>query len=367
MTPWLGYPETLAYDQGPQFSSSIWKTLLSRHGTTPQPLGVKSHNALDVDKRYHSFLQRIYSKIREDNQELDREHALSLATKVVSDTAGLQRLVPTLLVFGSEPRLSIEPRELPEQNVRIRAMIAARKKMSRIAAQSRLEAALRRNALPTADINIRIGDLELMFREKSIGKWVGPHSVMDIMGKQLTLNTGDLYTSASIDKVKPYQELVIEPLEDNENERFDGESVVREGQLEGTMDKINAQDTTTNDEDNGGDARVPSDFSAVSDGYALMADLDRILGNEQLDERAREYALPIDAFVVKVLNLRDDRDQAEDFKHAKVKEVNGLKGRGLWKKIKRTDRTEDGITIGGRFKLSLKTMGLWRNRLRYVT
>lgn len=113
---------------------------------------------------------------------------------------------------------------------------------------------------------------------------------------------------------------------------------------------------------------MPSDSSTVSDGDALMADLDKIFGNEQLDEHAREYALPIDAFVVKVLDPRDDRAQAEDFKHAKMKEVNGLKGRGLWKKIKRTDRTEDGITIGGRFILSLKNYGTpaEQAKVRYV-
>lgn len=84
-----------------------------------------------------------------------------------------------------------------------------------------MEAALRRNVPPAADIDIRIGDLVLMFREKPIGKWVGPYSVMDIKRKQLTLNTGDRYMSASIDKVKLYQEHAIEPLEDNGNERLD--------------------------------------------------------------------------------------------------------------------------------------------------
>lgn len=45
-----------------------------------------------------------------------------------------------------------------------------------------------------------------MFREKPVGKWIGPNIFSDIEGKLLTLDTGERTIMASIDKVKLYSE-----------------------------------------------------------------------------------------------------------------------------------------------------------------
>lgn len=46
-----------------------------------------------------------------------------------------------------------------------------------------------------------------MFREKPIGKWVGPYVSREKDAKMVTLYTGDLLLGDSVDKFKPYLEI----------------------------------------------------------------------------------------------------------------------------------------------------------------
>jgi hypothetical protein len=62
---------------------------------------------LTVGERYHDPLRRIYRKLRHDFPNLSESLAHSLANKAMNDTVGPEGLVPTLLVFGRVPRLSI--------------------------------------------------------------------------------------------------------------------------------------------------------------------------------------------------------------------------------------------------------------------
>lgn len=90
------------------------------------------------------------SKLREENFELDKDHALSLEFKYVNYTAGPHGLLPTPLVFCYVLRLHVKPQEFPDQNSHIKGIIIVRKGMASLAAQSTLECALRRNVLSAA-------------------------------------------------------------------------------------------------------------------------------------------------------------------------------------------------------------------------
>ena len=59
---WL--PDTIATDQGTQFQSQRWRTLLPMAGIEHKSSGVQSHNALGVGERCHSFLRQNYRKVR---------------------------------------------------------------------------------------------------------------------------------------------------------------------------------------------------------------------------------------------------------------------------------------------------------------
>lgn len=45
-----------------------------------------------------------------------------------------------------------------------------------------------------------------MYREKPVGKWVGPYFIRNTEGKMMTLDTGDRHIRGSIDKFKLYKE-----------------------------------------------------------------------------------------------------------------------------------------------------------------
>lgn len=211
VSPYVGYPDCISVDQGPQFQSDEWKNLLLESGIKLQPSSVESHNALGVGERHHFFLRRIYNKVKTDTPRLSGRQALSLSIKAINDTARPNGLVPTLLVLGVMPRLPIRPHNLPEQVLRMKAIKEARDEAVKLVAQTRLATAVASNAPAAASKDIKIGEEALMFREKPGAKWSGLFMVANIGGKMLTLDSGDRTWMASIDKVKRYQERASEP------------------------------------------------------------------------------------------------------------------------------------------------------------
>jgi hypothetical protein len=60
---------------------------------------VKAHNSISIVKRYHSLIQRAYQIIVSEIPELDKDIVLQMAFKAINNSAGLNSLVLTLLVF----------------------------------------------------------------------------------------------------------------------------------------------------------------------------------------------------------------------------------------------------------------------------
>ena len=85
---YIGFPDTIDTDQGTQFQSQRWRTLLLMAGIKHKSSGVQSHNALGVGERYHSFLRQIYRKIRLAKPSISPQNALVLAIKAMNDSAG---------------------------------------------------------------------------------------------------------------------------------------------------------------------------------------------------------------------------------------------------------------------------------------
>ena len=112
-----------------------WESLLQLAGIPFKPSGVESHNAINVGERYHSYLRKLYNKIEATNRCMVPDNILSIAVRAMNDTAGTDRLGPTLLIFGVFPRISIIPSELPGQVARLQAMRQARKELSTMVAK----------------------------------------------------------------------------------------------------------------------------------------------------------------------------------------------------------------------------------------
>jgi hypothetical protein len=56
-------------------------------------------------KRYHSLLQQIYQIMCVKLPRIDKDVALQMAFKALNNTAGPNRLIPTLLVFKAYLRI----------------------------------------------------------------------------------------------------------------------------------------------------------------------------------------------------------------------------------------------------------------------
>lgn len=119
---------------------------------------MESHNSLGVGEIYHSYLRRVYNKVRSENPTISEPHALQFAVKATNDTAGPSGLVPTLLVFGTLPRIPIAPKELPGNIDMVKSLHDARKEMSLVSIQSKLRTALGNNVPAAADIDVLVGD-----------------------------------------------------------------------------------------------------------------------------------------------------------------------------------------------------------------
>ncbi|CDF36767.1 unnamed protein product [Chondrus crispus] len=233
---YIGFPDAMATDQGPQFKSQRWKTLLLLAGIKHFQSGVQSHNALGVGERYHAFLRDIYRKVRLQHPGIERSHCLSLSLKAMNDTAGYHGLVPTLLVFGAMPRIPIVPMDLPAQMNRMKAMESARKEMASVMAKERLSRAVRMNVPSAADKDIVIGSRVLLYREKPEDQWTGPYLVLDVKDKSVTIQLEGKIMNTSIDKVKSYNSPPVIPdctplavnIDDSYNFTADNEDVLRD-------------------------------------------------------------------------------------------------------------------------------------------
>ncbi|POS84449.1 hypothetical protein EPUL_003494 [Erysiphe pulchra] len=97
---YLGPPDLINYNAGTIFTSYHYKNSTCR---ICQQLGIVV--------KYHKPLRRAYEIIKEElGDNSFQEHkalVLQMATKAINDTSGYDGIVPTLLVFGAFPRISV--------------------------------------------------------------------------------------------------------------------------------------------------------------------------------------------------------------------------------------------------------------------
>jgi hypothetical protein len=76
---------------------------------------VKAHNNINKVERYYTPLRRAYKIIRTElkKEGIDDEVCLQIAVKAINNIAGPNSLVPTLLVFGAYPRMTLADLSAP--------------------------------------------------------------------------------------------------------------------------------------------------------------------------------------------------------------------------------------------------------------
>ena len=168
--PYVGYSDQIHEDQGPQFQSSEWKSLLHAAGIKPTDSGVESHNALGAGETYHEYLRQIFRKVRAELPQQPVEQVLSIAVHAMNSTAGPSGLSPMLLVFGIVRRMPVKPRDLPQQRERILYLHNERSEMIKHLAMSRLRSTKRMNMPRAAGNDINVGMDVLLYCERPVNK-----------------------------------------------------------------------------------------------------------------------------------------------------------------------------------------------------
>ncbi|KAI0991166.1 hypothetical protein K3495_g17021, partial [Podosphaera aphanis] len=150
---------------------------------------VEAHQSVGTVERYHAPLRRAYTIICAElkGKEIDKHMMLQMAVKAVNDTAGLNGLVPTLLVFGSYPRLADLDPPSPTISQRAAVIKSAMQEVRRCYAARQVNDALRmRNGPDLLDLHTLPLDSEvLVWRENN--KWTGPFRLLAIDGQSCSV------------------------------------------------------------------------------------------------------------------------------------------------------------------------------------
>jgi hypothetical protein len=100
---YLGPPDMIIYNIGKNFISKEFKQYAGTMGIRTKGVPVEAHNSIGMVERYHGPLWRTYQIVIVEMPDIDKDMAVQMAFKAINDTAGPDRLVPTLLVFGAYP------------------------------------------------------------------------------------------------------------------------------------------------------------------------------------------------------------------------------------------------------------------------
>ena len=95
--------DMIIYNAKKNFISKDFKYLAIMMGITTKIVLVEAYWSIRKVERYYAVLHCAYQIISKELPNLDKEIALQMAVKAVNNIVGLNRLVPTLLVFGAFP------------------------------------------------------------------------------------------------------------------------------------------------------------------------------------------------------------------------------------------------------------------------
>lgn len=128
---YTGLPDFIVHDAGTQFKSRefIQSALMLAIYTKCVP--VEAHHSIGLVERYHQMLRRAFTILVEDLAPIGigRDAILQTSIKAINDTAGPGVIIPTLLVFGTFPRMHVS--DAPSFDIITRAK-AIKKAMTKV-------------------------------------------------------------------------------------------------------------------------------------------------------------------------------------------------------------------------------------------
>jgi hypothetical protein len=121
--------DLITTDADKQFVTKEFKQYADNMRITVKTILVEIHHSIEMMKRYHDSLRRVYAIIRIKISNIDLEIALQMTFKIINDSIELDELIFTLLVFDVYSRII-------EMNVSsltiIQRVIAMRKAMKEV-------------------------------------------------------------------------------------------------------------------------------------------------------------------------------------------------------------------------------------------
>lgn len=187
----IGYtqhPTTISLDQEYGLTTLAFISLSTALETNLQYSGAQSHNSIGIAEIYHLPLQRVLRTLRAKYKKDEQELLLRYAVKGLSDTMGPNRLVPSLLVSRTLPKLSMIKKLPPSQKELMDMSRLASDEVAKIWAEQRILMALKSIIPPSARFKIRSGHSVSAYSEKERGRFPNL-TVLDVDGKLIWINT----------------------------------------------------------------------------------------------------------------------------------------------------------------------------------
>ena len=168
ITVFTVFSAVIAADRQSCFRAKWFKNTCNTLGIHAKVTATENQNSLGLCERYHAPIRRIFNKLKIDFPSMGKKQCLSLATHAVNNTAGPDGLTPTVLLFGTTPRIPLAHLEnmRVDQKARFKAMEMARKEMTTITCQKRVAAALKHRIGPDKP-KFEFGDQARIYRGRS--------------------------------------------------------------------------------------------------------------------------------------------------------------------------------------------------------
>ena len=220
-----GPPERMVHDAGKNFTSVEFKQSATAMAIDVEEVPVEAHNSIGKVERYHGPLRRAFNIIKAEMPGTIADVILQAAVKAINDTAGPRGLVPTLLVFGSYPRITSATTTSPTPSIqqRAQAIQQAMKELREYQARRQVGDALKMRNGPCIDdvLKLRPGDEVLVWREA--GAWTGPFRLLAIDDVECTVQISHGPTRFRITSIRPYHrdhetdtaDRAVAPIENN--------------------------------------------------------------------------------------------------------------------------------------------------------
>ena len=207
---YVGPPDVVTHDSGRNFVSHEFQENAHSFAIRTKCVPVEAANSMGLVERYHTPLRRAYQIIADEvadtgSPKIGKAVMLQMAVKSVNDTAGPDGLVPTLLVFGTIPRLSMKDAPSPTIQQRAKAIEKAMHAVAELNARYQVNRALAtRNGpdvLPLHDLAIGHDVLVWRAHKKS---WTGPYQLLGVDGETCKVKTNDGTKEFRSTVVKPF-------------------------------------------------------------------------------------------------------------------------------------------------------------------